>query len=46
MKWPFFILILANIAFALFSLLHVEPDRREPQRLEQQINPEKIRLVP
>ncbi|MGH8727316.1 MAG: hypothetical protein ACREV9_03980 [Burkholderiales bacterium] len=46
MKWPFFVLLLANFVLALYALLHNEPDRREPQRLEQQLDPEKIRLLP
>ena len=46
MKWPFFILLLANVMLALYLLLESEPDRREPQRLEQQLHPEKIKLVP
>ena len=46
MKWPFFVLLLANLVLGLYALLQTEPDRREPQRLHQQLNPEKIRLLP
>lgn len=46
MKWPFFILLLANLMLALYALINTEPDRREPERLEQQLNPEKIQLIP
>jgi hypothetical protein len=46
MKWPFFVLLLLNLMLALYALLQSEPDRREPQRMEQQLNPEKIRLSP
>lgn len=44
MKWPFFVLLVANLVFAMYALLQTESDRREPHRLEQQLNPEKIRL--
>jgi uncharacterized protein YpmS len=46
MKWPFFILLVVNIALALYALLQTEPDRREPQRIERQLEPEKIKLIP
>jgi len=46
MKWIFFLLLAANLVFAGYAWMREHAQNPDEQLLQQQINPEQIRIVP